>query len=114
MCCYDRCSDHSRVLKSISLNLRTRQRTNFQCPDNTNKLIMLWGKYYYSKNRGEPLLINEHLNWVYKLGCLLLEKCKLHSSLNFKRGEPMHIRLFKRSSYPVLQVSRLDVIRSYY
>ena len=30
----------------ISLHLRTRQRTHFQCPDNTNEFILFWGTLY--------------------------------------------------------------------
>ena len=43
LCRDDSCSDHCRVFM-ISLHLRTRQRTHFQCPDNTNKFILFWEK----------------------------------------------------------------------
>ena len=39
----------------ILLHLRTRQRTHFQCPDNTNKFILFWGKYYIYVRSGNVI-----------------------------------------------------------
>ena len=47
MCCNDSCCDHCHAFLLIkSLHSRTRQRTRFQCPDKTNKFILLWEKFY--------------------------------------------------------------------
>ena len=47
MCCDDCCSDYCRVFCCNITPFKNAAKDSLPCPDNTNKFILFWGKYYY-------------------------------------------------------------------